>query len=317
VTPSSVRFDTRQLKPLRTILSKLASSNVQLADLFQLEIVVDANAIVGDLIYKVRHPERGATALEELIAATVVVAHAPRWLDTDMVSAIPKAAAKRKVSQELLWQRWLEYRSLLVWDDSLANPADTRRDCCDPKDVPYVQLYRKRSAMGILSTDAHIEQLGGHALPHEFVQRARAYARAVTPVISIRFAGVAVPLAAASVFAESLRGLAALWERIPLPVKGLILVGTIVALLHPTSRKWLADACERGAEVLAMSMDVVSGVMMDMARLHAESLKVAESNLALALAFTRRPEPRRIAPARRRTGHTTSTLKGDEATGCD
>jgi hypothetical protein len=111
---SSVRFDTRQLKSLRSVLARLAASNVRLADLFQLDIVVDANAIIGDLIYKVRYPERGSTALEELITATVVVAHAPRWLDADMTSALPKVAAKRKVSDLLLWEEWVKYRSLLT-----------------------------------------------------------------------------------------------------------------------------------------------------------------------------------------------------------
>jgi len=299
MTTSSVHFDTRQLKPLRSILSKLAASNIRLAELFQLEIVVDANAIIGDLIYKVRHPERGATALEELIAATVVVAHAPRWLDTDMASAIPKAASKRKVSEQLLRERWLEYRSLLVWDNSLTSPANTRGACCDPKDVPYVQLYRKRNAMGVLSNDAHIKQLGGHALPHEFVRTARDYARAVTPVISIRIAGVVIPVVAAAVVVESLRGLASLWARLPAPAKALIVLGAIVALLHPTSRKWFADVCERDATVLAMSMDVVSGVISDMASLHAQSLEAAESSLALTLALTRRPELRHSEPVRR------------------
>jgi hypothetical protein len=313
MTFSSVRFDTRQLKPLRSILSRFAASNLQLANLFQLEIVVDANAIIGDLIYKVRHPERGATALEELIAATVVVAHAPRWLDTDMASAIPKVAARRKVSEKLLWERWLEYRSLLVWDETLVNPAATCGNCCDPKDVPYVQLYRKRNAMGVLSNDAHIGQLGGHALPHEFVRRARDYARAVTPVISIRVAGVVVPVLTAAVLVESLRGLIRLWLRIPDQAKALIVFGAIIALLHPNSRKWLADVCQRGGETLGVAVEVISGVVSDMASLHAESLKAAESNLALALAFTQQPESRRLpegtggVPVRRRRRRVAST----------
>jgi hypothetical protein len=243
------------------------------------------------LIYKVRYPERGSTALEELITATVVVAHAPRWLDADMTSALPKVAAKRKVSDLLLWEEWVKYRSLLVWDDTLTQPANADCDCCDPKDVPYVQLYRKRNAFGILSNDTHIEQLGGHALTHEFVQRTRAYARAVTPVISIRVAGVVLPILTAVVFVQSLRGLVGLWGRLPDPAKGLVALGAIVALLHPASRKWLAKMIEGSGEALEIAMSVISEVVSDMASLHAQSLKVAESSLTLALDLTRRSEP--------------------------
>jgi hypothetical protein len=233
-----------------------------------------------------------------------------------MASAIPKAAAKRKVSETLLWERWLEYRSLLVWDELLASPGNTHGDCCDPKDVPYVQLYKKRNAMGVLSNDAHIEQLGGHALPHEFVRRARDYARAVTPVISIRVAGVVLPVVAAAVLVESLRGFASLWARLPDPVKALTLVGVIVALLHPASRKWLADLCERGAEVLATAMEIISRVISDMACLHAQSLEAAEANLAQALALTRRPETPLVAPVRQRRRRSTGVAKGTAVVSC-
>ncbi|MGH8138463.1 MAG: hypothetical protein ACREVV_09745, partial [Steroidobacteraceae bacterium] len=257
---------------------------------------------------------------EELIAASVVVAHAPRWLDAEMTSAIPQAASKRKIPVALLWERWHEYRSFLVWDDTLANPGNARGDCCDPKDVPYVQLYRKCNAAGVLSKDAHIEKLGGHALSHEFVHRARDYARAITPVISIRLAGVIFPIAAAAALAESLRGLVQLWTRLPDTAKAVILLGALLALLHPASRKWLFELFQRAADILTVAMDVISNVISHMASLHAQSLTAVESNLALTMALTRRPGRLRSAPRirvreHRRRAHVLSpVVKGAQIT---
>lgn len=37
-----------------------------------------------NLIYRVRHPDRGATALEEMVKATVIDVFAPRSLDIEM-----------------------------------------------------------------------------------------------------------------------------------------------------------------------------------------------------------------------------------------
>jgi hypothetical protein len=117
----------------------------------------------------------------------------------------------------------------------------------------------------------------------------------------------------AAVLVESLRGLTRLWLRLPDQAKALIVFGAIIALLHPTSRKWLADVLQRGAATLGMAVDVISGVISDMASLHAESLKAAESNLTLALAFTKQPESRRLpegtgeVPGRRRRRRVAST----------
>src|ERR1700724_3773808 len=91
------RFDTAQLGPLREVVKKLFTMNIPICDIIQVRIVVDANSVIADLIWKVRYPERGLTALEELIKATVIIAHAPLWLEIEMASAIPQDAVKCKL----------------------------------------------------------------------------------------------------------------------------------------------------------------------------------------------------------------------------
>src|SRR5258708_24148623 len=89
---TTARFDTGQLGPLREMVNKLAALKVAIPGIVQFSVVVDVNMVVPDLVYRVRFPERGARALEELIRSPVVVAHAPRWLDIEMVSAVAQGS---------------------------------------------------------------------------------------------------------------------------------------------------------------------------------------------------------------------------------
>jgi hypothetical protein len=152
ISAMNARFDTGQIGSLRELLKKLAAKKVFIGGIVQFSVVVDVNMVVPDLVYRVRHPERGATALEELIRSTVVVAHAPRWLDVEMASAIRQASRQYRVPSETLRDGWKEFRALLVWDETLREPGEAG-GCCDPKDLPYVLLERKIGADGILSRD--------------------------------------------------------------------------------------------------------------------------------------------------------------------
>jgi len=75
------RFDTAQIGPLRELLKKLSTLKVLIANIVLFRVVVDANYVVQSLIYRVHHRDRGATALEEMVKATVIDVFAPRWLD--------------------------------------------------------------------------------------------------------------------------------------------------------------------------------------------------------------------------------------------
>jgi hypothetical protein len=134
---------------------------------------------------------RGATALEELIRSTVVVAHAPRWLDVEMASAIEQASRQYGLPTEALRERWKEFQALFIWGETLREPGQASSECCDPKDLPYVLLERKIGADGILSRDRHIGKLGGHPLTLDFVLSTRGYAREVVKTITLRVGGIA------------------------------------------------------------------------------------------------------------------------------
>jgi hypothetical protein len=302
MTASTVRFDTAQLAALRVALEKLAPKNVRLCEIVQFVIIIDANSVIADLVYRVRHPERGATSLEGLIRATVLVAHAPMWLDAEMVSAIPQAAASCKVSELLLWKQWGEFRTLIIWDEALREPRAPQGGCCDPKDAPYIELETKLRASGILTKDSDIAKMGGHCLSHQFVLSTRAYARAIVPVVGIRLLGVVIPVVAGAVLVESVRAAARAVSRIPDPVKVLLIVSALGAFVHAGFRKRLGKFCVSLGDLLAVAGPVMQEALTVLASLHAKSLAAAETHLATSVSLVRPPPvlTRRPRPLRRR-----------------
>jgi len=292
------RFDTAQIGPLRDLLSRFANLKPTIGDFVRFRVVVDANFIIQDLTQRVRHPERG-TALEELIRATVVDAYAPRWLDTEMLSAIQQTAKKRRLPVDALQREWLSYRQLLRWDDSLRVPDGNCANAADPKDTPYVVLEDKIAAHGILSKDAHIKRMGGHPLTLDFVLSARRYARGAVACVSIRFMGILVSMIALRTLYEAVRGIGQTLVRLPDGLKVLLLLLVIAALVHPGARKWISDKSLELCERLAPYWGVVLDVIMRATALASEAQAQATASLLEASAAVRPRVPSR--PVRRRT----------------
>src|SRR5437879_3132155 len=90
-TTSTLRFDTGQLGPLRQVIARIPALQELTRDIVTFRLVVDANFVIQELIHRIRCPHHGLSAFEELVKATVIDVYAPRWLDTEMVTAIPKA----------------------------------------------------------------------------------------------------------------------------------------------------------------------------------------------------------------------------------
>ena len=275
----TARFDTGQIGRLRELVKKLAAKNVFIGGIVQFSVVVDANMVVPDLVYRIRYPDRGATALEELIRSTVVVAHAPRWLDVEMESAIEQTSRQYGVATEELRERWKEFQTLLIWDETLREPGDAGSECCDPKDLPYVQLERKISADGILSRDRHITKLGGHPLTANFVLSTRGYAREVVKSITLRVGGIVVPVASLMLLAGVLRSIGKGVAALPPPIKALLVVSGAVALVHPDSRRWLVERClDVGAITAAAGQSLIETVAKLMAMAYCSKTRTGEKH---------------------------------------
>jgi len=289
------RFDTAQIGPLRDFLNRFTTLKPTVGAFVRFRVVVDANFVIQDLTQRVRHPER-RTALEELIRATVVDAYAPRWLDTEMESAMQQTAAKRRLSVEALQREWRTYRDLLRWDDSLRVPDKDCATAIDPKDAPYIVLEDKISAHGILSKDAHIKQMGGH--PLDFVLSVRRYARGAVACVSIRAMGVAASMIALKAVVETVRGAMHALMNLPDGIKVLLLLLAIAVLLHPEARKWIGDVSTELGKLLAPCWSAVWELVVAAAALANEAQAQANASLTEASAAVRPYRPAR-RPRRR------------------
>jgi predicted nucleic acid-binding protein len=294
-------FNTAQIGRLRALLDRNSGLNSLIGDVVRFRVVVDANFVIQDLIQHVRFPARGRTALEELIIATVVDVHAPRWLEAEMASAIPQVAAKRKLSEPQLRRAWTEYARLLRWDETLREPGPEGTGYRDPKDLPYLALEQKLSADGILTKDVDISAMGGHLLTLDFVLSARGYARAAVATVSLRLTGVALTLAALKLCSELVRAAARKVGALPAPVKVALLVGGLFLLVHPGARRWLTERLDALGTVVAPLAAGISEISATVLALHDEAQARAADSLATASGAVRpRTLPTPTAPTIRR-----------------
>jgi predicted nucleic acid-binding protein len=300
---STLRFDTIQLGPLRQVIASIPALQETIGGIATFRLVVDANFAIQELIHRIKCPQHGPSAFEELVKATVIEAHAPRWLDTEMVTAIPKAARRSRVSADDLNKQWLEFRSLLKWDDTLHELRTQSNDVCDPKDVPYVLLEQKLNADGILTRDTDISRMGGHPLTLDFVFTTRKYARNAVAHVSIRVMGVVVPTVTAMAIVASLRQLARGFTAMPIPARTILVGGGLIALLHPTSRKWMFDRCVEAVALIQPVLEECMRIGATLSDLRAASAAEASKHLQEANRISR-PKRAVVLPKRqsRRTG---------------
>lgn len=251
----------------------------------QFRVVVDANIVIQDLIHRVKFPERGNTALQELVQSTVIEAHVPRWLETEMASAIPQAAERQSLSEEKLWNCWQEYKYLLKWDDTLAEVSPTGLSVVDPKDLPYVLLEKAVGAVGVLSHDRHLQKMGANRLTFDFVLTVRAYARASVVDVGIRVSGIMLGTVALGVFRSLISALRAMMERLPPAWKLVLAIAGFIAVLHPATRAWISDRLRSIAPAIAALWNETLPGIMELSETAKAKRGEADANLSQALRF--------------------------------
>lgn len=271
-----LRIDTASIRHLRALLSSDNELLASIGQFAQLRVVIDANFVIRDLLQKIKYPERGGTALEELVSSSVIEVYAPRWLETDLKSAIQQISEKGKVAEAQFWSAWGHYQALIKWDETWEKPPDEFKPTDDPKDLPYVLLETLIGANGVLSNDRDIERMGGNRLALDFVLSTREYARAAVVSVSISVSGRFVGFMAI----ESLvRVIAAIKSNLPKlsPQWKLVLFGVAVfAFLHPGSRAWLTERLRR----LGTTGIVVLEAVGALAALQAQKREEAKEHLA-------------------------------------
>lgn len=271
-----LRINTANIRHLRALLSSGSELLASIRQFAQLRVVIDANFVIRDLLQKIRHPERGETALEELVSASVIEVYAPRWLETDLKSAIQQISKKGKVAEDHLWSAWSHYQAIIKWDETWEKPPDEFKPTDDPKDLPYVFLETLVGAVGVLSNDRDIERMGGNRLTLDFVFSTQEYARAAVVSVGIsvggRFVGIMAIESLVRVIAAIKSGLA----KLPPKWKVVLFGVAVFAFLHPSSRAWLTKQLQK----LGPTGKVLFEAVVALAALQAQKHEDAKEHLA-------------------------------------
>ena len=270
-----LRIDTANIRHLRELLGSNDGLFASINQFVQLRVVIDANFVISDLLQKINHPERGKTALEELIRASVIEVHAPRWLEKDLASAIQQVSNKGKVTEAQLRSAWSDYQPLIKWDERWDKPPKKFKPTDDPKDLPYVLLAEFIGAHGVLSNDHDIERMGGNRLSLDFVLSTRQYARAAVVSVSISVSGKFVGVMAIESLARVMAAIKSNLAKLSPKWKLVLLGAAVFVVLHPRSRAWLIDLLRKFGPTARVVLETVTAL----ATLEAKKREDAKAHL--------------------------------------
>lgn len=210
-----------------------------LGEFIQFDFVLDANFIASELILKYRYPDNKGTRIEELIRSGLFRFHIPHWAISEIeFTVIPGIANLRNYDQLRLQGIWESYLEQIIVHNGYVCPLATWRYNGDSKDTPYIDLYRDIKAIGILSKDRDISQLGARRYSVDAMISAQFHARAIAGSMSIRALGVAVPILSVAALRGLFIGTIQLWKQLPTWGKVVISASLAAGVLSPQIRQW-------------------------------------------------------------------------------
>ena len=216
------------------ILRQLEGFQHFFGPLAQFDVVVDANIILGDLIWLVSKRKRpdAVTELMECINAKTIVAYITRSVLAEVDEHITTIAADKKLSEDVLRQEWKKYRKLLKVRTPRPALVQRYKDGQDPDDAPTIALAQMIKAVGILSKDTDLVAMGGLVIEIDFTKQARDYSRKTAVSATIKFTlfsfSVVIGHGAFNILAQATRGIFITWKKLPSTVKLFILLALVV-----------------------------------------------------------------------------------------
>ena len=240
---------SEELASLRQMIGQIQGLARMVGSVAQVALVVDANVVLGDLLWlcSKRTNPTAKTELMEAVSAGTIIACIPPFALREIPEKIPYVAARRNVDEASLYSAWEEYRELLRIERPDPDRVQVLREGRDPDDADYIALADTIGARGILSRDKDIVAMGGTVVSMEVVGYLKDYSRAAAIEFNIKVSGFAfLNVSAASLVAavEVLKGFTAQLRRLPDGVK-ICLVGlALLVLLNDKSRAKLDQAAQ-------------------------------------------------------------------------
>lgn len=213
----------REIEGMKSLIGPLA----------QFSIVVDANILLGDLIWLVgkRKNPQASTEIMECIAAGTIVAYVTRSVFDEVNEHIPNIASDKSLSEDALREEWEAYRRHLKVIAPQQELVDCYKDGQDPDDAPTIALEKMLGADGVLTKDSDIAAMGGMVIELDFTRRARDYSRKTAIAATIKFTGgvgFIVTWAALESVWKAMKAVVVWLRNLPPFVQGVIFVAVII-----------------------------------------------------------------------------------------
>lgn len=250
----SKAIDTQIRSEMLGNLRKISCIKPMLDPIAQFTIVVDANIILGELIWlasKRKNPY-SQTELMECIRAGTVVAYITRTVYEEINEHISSIAAEKCISEDALRKEWKAYRKLIKIRQPRKSLIDRYKGGQDPDDAPTIALEKMLGANGILSKDTDIVPMGGLVIESDFTKHARDYSRKTAVKMTIFCAGgIALIVSWKTIeFAiQIVKGSLALFRELPQPIQMLIFAAIVMIALNKNAPKVVSDMTRKVPEI--------------------------------------------------------------------
>lgn len=245
----------------------------QFGEIFQLNLILDANTILSEIRWHCakREKQHARTSLLESINSSVIVAHAPIFLKKEVISNIPKIASEIGVDAEFLVKFWEEYEKNINFIDS-GGPGDSD---IDPKDVPYSRLH-EATGYPIATRDSDLSKMGAKIVEIEVSTLTRDYSRNAAVQYKIAMAGIGTVYISQALIRSAVAVIKSLVQnvsKVPAWAWLLLIGGCIWAWSYPAFRSWLSRLVESLPE---NSKALGSTLLVEISNLGIEYIESAE-----------------------------------------
>jgi predicted nucleic acid-binding protein len=237
------------LKQLRVVVSSWKQSSLVIGSAAQFCLIVDTNVVLGDLLWLVsgRTNPAAKTALMEVIEAETIDLYAPPMLFAEVEEKIPLIAADKGLDVNLLYAQWAIYKEQIKFVEPDIERVRVLQNGVDPDDAEFVALEQTIGAVGVISKDRHIGQMGGNHISVTCITHLRNYSRSTAIELNIKVNGVFFAKVSFAAFAGMYATSKALIEGVskaPDWVKIALLAGGLFVALHPGARASVARSLQ-------------------------------------------------------------------------
>lgn len=277
-----------KLKELRSVVQSWKESSAVIGGAAQFQLVVDANIILGDLIWLVskRSNVSAKTQLMETIEAETVDIYAPPVFFDEVEEKIPLLAKEKGLDEMLMYEHWAVYRTKIKLASPDPEKVEELRGGKDPDDAEYIALERTIGASGVISKNHDIRLMGGNQISVVCITHLRNYSRATSIELNIKVNGV--------LFANiSIATIRALFEggkvlingigKAPDWVKLALLAGGLFVVLHPGARAAVANGLKTVLQGIGEATPTIIALIAEAAVLAEKHKAEAQSHLDMAM----------------------------------